>query len=88
MELIKALGIDNYQVLIAQFLNFAVLLFILYKFAYGPMMKMLDERTAKIDKGIKDAEKAKENLKEVAEKEKKVFRLTIACVITHVYCRR
>lgn len=70
MEIIKALGIDNYWVLIAQFLNFAVLLFILYKFAYGPMIKMLDDRASKIDDGIKDAKKAKKNLEEVAEKEK------------------
>ncbi len=73
MEIIKALGIDNYWVLIAQFLNFAVLLFILYKFAYGPMIKMLDDRASKIDDGIKDAKKAKKNLEEVAEKEKKVL---------------
>lgn len=73
MEIIKALGIDNYWVLIAQFVNFAVVLFVLYKFAYGPMIKMLDERADKIDRGIKDAEKAKENLEEVAVKEKKVL---------------
>ncbi|MCK4635425.1 MAG: F0F1 ATP synthase subunit B [Candidatus Moranbacteria bacterium] len=73
MEIIKALGIDNYWVLIAQFVNLAVLLFVLYKFAYGPMMKMLDERSAKIAEGIKDAEKANKKLEETESREKDVL---------------
>lgn len=73
MEIIKALGIDNYQVLIAQFLTFAILLYILYKLAYDPIIKMLDERTAKIDKGIKDAETAVEKLQEIEKQEKEVL---------------
>lgn len=73
MELIEALGIANYQVLLAQFFTFAILLFILYKFAYGPMIKMLDDRTAQIDKGLKDAEYATQKLEEVAGQEKNIL---------------
>lgn len=63
----------NIKILIAQFLNFAVLLFILYRFGYKPMFALLEDRRKKIEKGINDAEKSGEKLKEIEEKEKKVL---------------
>ncbi|MFC1644732.1 F0F1 ATP synthase subunit B [Patescibacteria group bacterium] len=72
MELINALGL-NWKILIAQLINFAVLLFVLYKFAYNPILKMLDDRKDKIEKGIKDAESATDKLVEIERKEKKVL---------------
>ncbi|MFC1637972.1 F0F1 ATP synthase subunit B [Patescibacteria group bacterium] len=72
MELINALGL-NVKILLAQLINFSVLLFVLYKFAYNPILKMLDERNDKIEKGIKDAESATDKLVEIEKKEKKVL---------------
>lgn len=69
MELIKALGLDG-KILLAQFINFAVLFFVLYKFAYKPMLGFLDDRSKKIEKGITDAEAAKEKLVQIEKKEK------------------
>jgi F-type H+-transporting ATPase subunit b len=72
MELLNNLGI-NAKLLIAQIINFLVLLFVLYKFAYGPVLKILNERTKKIEKGLKDAETAQKKLTEISEKEKAVL---------------
>ena len=48
-ELFSKLGID-WKLLIAQIINFLVLLFVLYKFAYRPILSMLEKRTKKIEK--------------------------------------
>jgi F-type H+-transporting ATPase subunit b len=73
MELIKVLGLD-WKILLAQLINFAVLLFVLFKFAYKPMFKFLDERKDKIEKGIENAEQAEERLKEIEVKEEEVLK--------------
>ena len=39
--------------------NFFILLALLYKFAYGPIYKMLDERTASIEGSLKHAEEVR-----------------------------
>jgi len=72
MELLTNLGING-KLLLAQIVNFLVLLFVLYKFAYGPVLKLLSERTSKIEKGLKDAEDAQKKLLEITEKEKDVL---------------
>jgi F-type H+-transporting ATPase subunit b len=72
MELLNNLGING-KLLLAQIVNFLVLLFVLYKFAYGPVLKLLSERTEKIEKGLKDAEDAQKKLVEITEKEKAVL---------------
>jgi F-type H+-transporting ATPase subunit b len=71
-ELIKTFHIET-SLLLAQFVNFAIVLFVLYKFAYGPILKTLNARTKKIEKGLKDSEKASKKLGEVMEKEKIVL---------------
>ncbi len=71
-ELLTSLGID-WKLFIAQLINFSILLFVLYKFAYKPVLKMLEDRTEKIEKGLADAEESGEKLKEIEEKEKAVL---------------
>lgn len=53
----EVLGIDL-KLIIAQIINFGILFFLLSKFLYKPVNGLLDERQKKIDKGLKDAEKA------------------------------
>jgi F-type H+-transporting ATPase subunit b len=72
-KIIEAFGVGDYEVLLAQFVSFGILLFVLYKFAYGPIIKMLDERTAKIEKGIKDAEEIQKKLNETEEREREIL---------------
>ena len=73
MELIQSLGLD-YRILIAQFINFAILVFILYRFGYKPMLTFLEERRKKIEQGVINSEKAQKKLEELAEKEKQIVK--------------
>jgi len=73
MELFQALGL-NIKILIAQLVNFAVLLLVLWKFGYKPMMKFLDERTKKIETGVKNFEEAQKRLVEIDAKEKQILK--------------
>jgi F-type H+-transporting ATPase subunit b len=72
-ELFSKLGID-WKLLIAQIVNFLILLFVLYKFAYGPILAMLEKRQKKIEKGLKDADEAHKKLTESEEKQKEILR--------------
>ncbi|MDD5489734.1 MAG: F0F1 ATP synthase subunit B [Candidatus Moranbacteria bacterium] len=72
-ELLTKLGID-WKLLIAQIVNFLVLLFILWKFAYGPVLAMLEKRQKKIEKGLADADEAHKKLAESEEKQKQILR--------------
>lgn len=67
---LASLGINN-GFLIAQFVNFGLLLTILTLFLWRPMTNMLDERSAKIQKGLEDAAaaaSARRNAEAEAEK--------------------
>ncbi|MBU2025540.1 MAG: F0F1 ATP synthase subunit B [Patescibacteria group bacterium] len=54
MELIRALGLDL-KILIAQLINFAVLLFVLHRFAYKPILGMLEKRRKRIEQSLNEA---------------------------------
>lgn len=69
MELIEKLGID-WKLLIAQIVNFLILFFVLTKFAFKPLIKMLDERSRHIEQSLEEAEKIKTmHLEATAQKE-------------------
>ena len=61
MDALANLGIDI-KLLTAQVINFALLLLILRRFAYQPMLQLMDERSARIEQGLKDAEAAAKKL--------------------------
>jgi F-type H+-transporting ATPase subunit b len=65
---IDALGL-NVPALIAQLINFSILLLVFSLFLYKPLMKMLDERKRRIQEGLDASEEAKTRL---AETEKEV----------------
>jgi F-type H+-transporting ATPase subunit b len=52
---LSILGIEG-KLFIAQLVNFGIVIFVLWKLAYKPLLKMMDERTKKIEQGLKDAE--------------------------------
>jgi F-type H+-transporting ATPase subunit b len=56
---LDALGI-NLPGLLAQLINFAILLVILRLVAYKPIMRMLDERSRRVREGLEAAERMKE----------------------------
>jgi F-type H+-transporting ATPase subunit b len=61
MEALAKLGID-WKLLLAQVVNFAVLFFVLRRYAYRPMLAFLDERKERIDRGLRNAEEATKRL--------------------------
>jgi F-type H+-transporting ATPase subunit b len=67
----ESLGIDI-KLLIAQAVNFLIVMFLLWKFAYTPVLKMLDERKSKIEKGLSDADEAKQSLAKAEAESKKI----------------
>ena len=60
-ETLDSLGI-YWPKLLAQTINFGIVLFILWKFAYRPVLSMLEQRRQKIAESITNAEKIKEEL--------------------------
>jgi F-type H+-transporting ATPase subunit b len=58
---IEVFGI-NYKLLIAQLINFTVLVLVLGKFVYKPIIKALDNRRKKIEEGVEFSDKAKKEL--------------------------
>ena len=60
-ELINTFQID-WKLIIAQLINFLIVLGVLYKFAYKPVLAMLNDRSEKIDQSLKDAKKIEEKL--------------------------
>lgn len=67
METLGKLGIHP-LLLVAQIVNFAVLLFLLNKFLYKPILKLFKDRSLKIEEGMKTAEDLK---RQAAESEQK-----------------
>jgi F-type H+-transporting ATPase subunit b len=71
MELINALGLD-WRILIAQLVNFAILIFVLWRFAYQPVFKILEERRLKVVKSLADSDLASQ-AKQEAIKEREAI---------------
>lgn len=59
----------NYKLFLAQLINFGLILFVIWKWVYKPLVKAMEERSNKIEQGLKDADVAKE-MREATEKEK------------------
>ena len=60
-ELVKTFHIDI-RLILAQLVNFFIVLGVLYKFAYKPTLSLLNDRTAKIEKSLDDAKQIEEKL--------------------------
>lgn len=73
-ELIKAFHLD-WKILIAQIVNFSIVFFLFYKLAYRPLLAKMNQRTNKIEKGLKDAVQSAKLLEE-SDKEREERILT------------
>lgn len=72
MEFFDAFGI-NLGIVIAQLVNFGILLFVLYKILYTPILNFVEERTNKIERGVEHAKQAEQALKDASEREKQLL---------------
>lgn len=73
MEVLGKFGI-NPVLLVAQIVNFLIILFVVKKYALKPILQMLKNRENTIKEGLQQAEEAKRLLEETSEKEREVLR--------------
>ncbi len=66
------LGI-NLKIFIAQLVNFGVVLLVLWKWAYKPVVNLLEQRQEKIAQGIKQAEEVEKRVHNLESEQKKVI---------------
>src|SRR3989344_1449795 len=60
-QIISVFGID-WKLILIQAVNFGLLLFVLHGFLYKPILAVIDARREKIERSIKDALRAEEEL--------------------------
>jgi F-type H+-transporting ATPase subunit b len=73
MELIKNFGLDP-TLLAAQIVNFLIILLILKKFLYKPVLDSLKKRQVTIKEGLKQAEEARIRLEKIVAEERDTLR--------------
>jgi len=71
-RIVTTFGVDGPH-LIAQIISFCIVCFILYRFAYKPILKMLEERRQQIAQGIANAEQIKAELARTEAQRKEVM---------------
>lgn len=64
MQLLTTLGID-WKMLVAQLINFAVLLIVLSYFVYKPILRVIDQRRDRVKKSMDDAKHIEERVKKM-----------------------
>lgn len=72
MDLLTKLGVD-WRLLIGQIINFLIVLAILYKFVYHPLLNMLKRREDKIAKSLEDVKKIEKNLQNSEAQKKEIM---------------
>ena len=68
MNILKDFGVSPI-LLTAQIVNFLIILFVLKRFMYKPVLNMLKKREDEIKKGLKNSEEAQKKLEDASEKE-------------------
>ncbi len=73
MEIINNFGLDPY-LFGAQVINFLIVLYLLKRFLYKPVLSVLKKREDAIKEGLKQAEEARLLLEEAVQKEKAMLK--------------
>jgi len=71
-EIARTFGVD-WTHLGAQIISFGIVCLVLYKFAYGPVLAMLEERRQQISLGLANAEKIKAELERTETQRQEVM---------------
>ena len=72
MDVLAKLGIE-WKLLLAQVVNFLILLFVLRRYAYRPMLEFLEKRSKRIEQGLRDAKAAGEKLLSIEARERETL---------------
>ena len=73
MDILKNFGIQP-TLLLAQIVNFLIILFLLQKFFYKPIIKMLEGRKKRIEQSLENADLIEEKLKNTQEKSTQIIK--------------
>lgn len=73
MEILNNFGFEPI-LFVAQIVNFLIIFWVLKRFMYKPVLKLLDERKKKIEDGLKHAEEAEKRLTESIQKEEEMLK--------------
>ncbi len=73
MQLLKNFGLDP-VLLVAQIVNFLIVLYVLKRFLYKPVLSMLDERKKTIKEGIERAAEGQRMLEDASHQQKKLLK--------------
>src|SRR5690348_1278902 len=72
-DIARTFGVD-WPHLLAQTVSFCIVCFLLYRFAYRPVLTMLEQRREKIAEGLACAEKSKVQLEEAQQQREEILR--------------
>ncbi|AKL97946.1 ATP synthase F0 subunit B [Endomicrobium proavitum] len=72
MEIIKKFGLET-NLFLFQLANFLIIAFILKKFLFKPLKKMLDERKRIVDQSLQDAQDARAALENAGQERDKIL---------------
>lgn len=64
MEILQSFGVD-WKLLLAQLVNFAIVVLVLWRFAIKPLTKIMNERNKEIEVGLKKAQESTDRLTKV-----------------------
>jgi F-type H+-transporting ATPase subunit b len=73
MESLKSIFHIDFKLFLAQLINFAIIFFVLYKFAFKPIAKVMQERTTTIEKSLDDAKAVEKKLAETNVEQTRVL---------------
>lgn len=72
-NVLATLGIQ-WPLFLAQLINFAIVVFVMWKWVYTPLLKLMDKRAAEIADGLKNAADAKLRLADATSEKEKMLR--------------
>lgn len=75
MEILGNLGING-KILLAQIVNFFLLMYLLKRFLYKPLLDIMQERQRRIKIGLRNADESEKRLREIEERSEKQFEKT------------
>jgi len=71
--IIQSFYID-WQLMLAQLINFGIVIFVLWKFAYKPILNILKDRSEKIEKSLEDAKTIEQNLENTKNESERIIK--------------
>jgi len=72
-NVLTTLGINGWQFL-AQLVNFSIVLFVMWKWVYTPLLKLMDARAKEIADGLTNAKKAEQRLADASDEKERLLK--------------